>query len=73
MKLLQEKINYCMNSLKMCGDLKVIAILLSLQLGYSKYCYFLGWWDIRDKKLIKYNIQKVLKIFITEYILQTRV
>jgi len=31
-------------------DLKVVAILTGLQLGYTKYCCFLCEWDIRDRK-----------------------
>jgi hypothetical protein len=30
-----------------CGDLKVIAILLGLQRGFTKYCWFLCLWDSR--------------------------
>ena len=33
-----------------CGDLKVVALLLGLQLGYIKYCCFLCGWDSQDKK-----------------------
>ena len=35
---------------KLCGDLKVVPLLHGMQLGYTKYCYFLCDWDIRDKK-----------------------
>ena len=35
---------------KLCGDLKVVALLLGMQLGYTKYCCFLCEWDNRDKK-----------------------
>jgi hypothetical protein len=34
-----------------CGDLQVIALLLGLQLGYTKFCCFLCEWDSRDRKL----------------------
>ena len=34
----------------LCGDLKVVGLLLGMQLGYTKYCYFLCEWDSRDKK-----------------------
>lgn len=34
---------------QICGDLKVIAILLGLQGGYTKYCCFLCLWDSRDR------------------------
>ena len=32
-----------------CGDLKVVAILLGMQQGYTKYCCFLCEWDSRDR------------------------
>jgi len=32
-----------------CADLKVIALLLGLQLGYTKFPYLLCKWDNRDK------------------------
>ena len=35
---------------KLCCDLKVMALLLGMQLGYTKYCCFLCEWDSRDKK-----------------------
>jgi len=31
-------------------DLKVVALLLTMQLGYTKYCCFLCEWDSQDKK-----------------------
>jgi hypothetical protein len=31
-----------------CGDLKVVALLLGMQLGYTKYMCFLCLWDSRD-------------------------
>ena len=33
-----------------CADLKVIGLLLGLQLGYTKYMYFLCLWDSRADK-----------------------
>lgn len=50
MKLLLEKIKYSEYSFKLCGDLKVIALLLGLQLGYTKFCCFLCEWDSRDRE-----------------------
>jgi len=35
---------------KLCGDLKVVTLLLGIQLGCTKYCCFLCEWDSRDKK-----------------------
>ena len=50
MKFLLEKIEYNKYSWKICGDLKVIALLLGMQLGYTKFCCFICEWDSRDKK-----------------------
>jgi hypothetical protein len=35
---------------KICGDLKVLGLLLGMQQGYTKYCCFLRVWDSCDKK-----------------------
>ena len=41
MKILLEAIEYSKHSWKVCGDLKVISLLLDLQLGYTKHmCFF---------------------------------
>jgi len=50
MKLLLGKINYDEFIWKLCGDLKVVALLIGMQLGYTKYCSFLCEWGNRDKK-----------------------
>ena len=50
MKLLLGKIKYDEFKWKLCGDLKVVALLLGMQLGYTKYCCFLCEWDSREKK-----------------------
>ena len=50
MKLLQRKIKYEEFKWKLCGDLKVVALLIRMQLGYTKYCCYLCEWDSRDKK-----------------------
>jgi len=50
MKLLLGRIKYDEFKWKLCGDLKVVALLLGMQLGYTKYCCFLCEWDSRDKK-----------------------
>jgi hypothetical protein len=50
MKLLLEKIQYEKYNWNICGDLKVIALLLGLQLGYTKFGCFLCEWDSRDRK-----------------------
>jgi len=49
MKLLLGRIKYDEFKWKICGDLKVVALLLGMQLGYTKYCCFLCEWDSRDK------------------------
>jgi len=41
MKLLLGNIKYDEFKWKFCGDLKVVALLLRKQLGYTKYCCFL--------------------------------
>ena len=50
MKLLLQKIKYEEHKWSICGDLKVVALLLGMQLGYTKFCCFLCEWDSRDKK-----------------------
>ena len=50
MKLLLGKIKYDEFKCKLCGDLKVVALLLGMLVGYTKYCCFLCEWDSRDKK-----------------------
>jgi hypothetical protein len=49
MKLLLGKIDYDEFKWKFCGDLKVVALLLGMQPGYTKYCCLLCEWDGRDK------------------------
>jgi hypothetical protein len=48
-KNLLDKINYNKHCWNVCGDLKIIVILLGIQLGYIKYCCFICEWDIRAK------------------------
>jgi len=50
MKLLLGKINYDEFKWKLCSGLQVVARLLGMQLGYTKYCCFLCEWNVRDKK-----------------------
>ena len=49
-KLLLGRIKYDEFKWKLCCDLKVVALLLGMQLGYIKYCCFLCEWDSRDNK-----------------------
>jgi len=41
MKLVLGKIKYDEFKWKLCGDLKVVALLLGMPLGFTKYCCFL--------------------------------
>ena len=40
-------LNYALHQWNICGDLKVINMLMGLQKGYIKYLYFLCLWDSR--------------------------
>jgi len=51
MKILMEAINYDKFKCQICGDLKVIALLLGLQHGFTKYCFFICEWDSRALSL----------------------
>jgi len=50
LKNLMEAINYDKFKWQICGDLKVIALLLGLQ-GFTKYCFFICEWDSRARSL----------------------
>jgi len=50
MKFLLTMIQYEKYSWYICADLKVIAIVLGLQPGYTKFCCFLCEWNSRDKQ-----------------------
>lgn len=47
MQFILNLIKYRDSSWKVCADLKVIALLLGLQGGFTKYCCFLCMWDSR--------------------------
>jgi hypothetical protein len=49
MKKLLNCINYQKYQWHLCCDLKVVAILLGLQQGYTKFCCFLCEWDSRAR------------------------
>jgi len=49
MKILMEAINYDKFKWQICCDLKVIALLLGLQQGFTKYCCFIWEWDSRPQ------------------------
>ncbi|GBP36844.1 hypothetical protein EVAR_96090_1 [Eumeta japonica] len=50
MRTLINLIKYKEHKWKVCGDLKVIGMLVGLQGGYTKYCCFLCLWDSRAKQ-----------------------
>ena len=45
MELLLEAIKYSEYQWSLCGDLKVIGLLMGMQVGFTKYCCFLCLWD----------------------------
>jgi hypothetical protein len=49
MKLLLNCVNYKKYQWQLCGDLKVVVLLLGLQQGYTTCCCFLREWDSRAK------------------------
>ena len=53
MKIMMEAINYDKFKWQICGDLrvKVIALLLGLQQGFTKYCCYICEWDSRALSL----------------------
>ena len=48
MEILLKVVNYRNHQWNICGDLKVISLLLGLQLGYTKHMCFLCLWNSRD-------------------------
>jgi len=50
LKLLLGKVKYDEFKWKLRAGLKVVALLLGMHLGYTKYCGFLCEWDSRDEK-----------------------
>ena len=50
MKFVIEKLKYHEHKWLICGDLKVISILLGQQAGYTKFPCFICLWDSRAKK-----------------------
>ena len=47
--LLLKAMSYSKYGWKICGELKVIGLLLGTQSGYTKFCCFLCEWDSRAK------------------------
>ncbi|GBO34229.1 hypothetical protein AVEN_104906-1 [Araneus ventricosus] len=52
-----SSIEYSKHSCHIWADLKVVAVLVGLQAGYTRFCCFLCQWDSRDRK--KHYIKKV--------------
>ena len=48
MELLLEAIKYSEYQWSLCGDFKVIGLLMGMQAGFTKYCCFLCLWDSRS-------------------------
>jgi hypothetical protein len=49
MKILMEVINYDKFKWQVCGDLKVIVLLLGIQKGLKKYCCLVCEWESRTR------------------------
>ncbi|GBM42156.1 hypothetical protein AVEN_99072-1 [Araneus ventricosus] len=56
LKHMLSSIEYSKHSWHICADLKVIAALVGLQAGYTKFCCSLCQWDSKDRK--KHYIKK---------------
>ncbi|GBN45101.1 hypothetical protein AVEN_181757-1 [Araneus ventricosus] len=57
LKHMLSSIEYSKHSWHICADLKVIAVLVGLEAGYTKSCCFLCQWNSRDRQ--KHYIKKV--------------
>ncbi|GBO15939.1 hypothetical protein AVEN_117606-1 [Araneus ventricosus] len=57
LKHMLSSIEYSKHSWHICADLKVIAALVGLQAGYTKFYCFVCQWDSRDRK--KHYIKKL--------------
>jgi len=51
LRQLLKKLEYSKYGWHICGDLKIVSLMMGLQLGFMKYCYFLCDWDSRAKTL----------------------
>ena len=56
LRLVLDKIRYDDHCWPICGDLKIISLLLGMQLGFTKHSCFLCEWDSRDRK--KHYVKK---------------
>lgn len=50
MQVLLEKIDYKSHQWQICGDLKIISMLLGQQSGFTKYPCYLCLWDSKDRQ-----------------------
>ncbi|GFV38650.1 uncharacterized protein TNCV_4412041 [Trichonephila clavipes] len=50
LEFILNKLSYTEHKWTICGDMKVISMLLGQQSGYTKFPCFLCEWDIRDRK-----------------------
>ena len=57
MNILLYAINNGRYSWKICGDLKVIGVLMKMQSSFAKHCSFVFLWDIRatDQRYVESN------------------
>ena len=56
MKNIVKYINHNIRCWNICGDLKSVALLQGMQLGYTKFCRFICEWNSRDCKS-HYNVK----------------
>ena len=49
MRNMLQLIKYEEHKWKLCGDLKIVAMILGMQQGYKKYGCFLCKWNSRDR------------------------
>ncbi|EFN83122.1 hypothetical protein EAI_10361, partial [Harpegnathos saltator] len=49
LKLVLEKINYSAHKWQICGDIKILGMILGQQSGFIKTPYYLCLWDSRDR------------------------
>ena len=52
LKLVLNKLCYSDHKWILCGDLKMVSMLLGQQSGYTKFPWFLCEWDSRARKLL---------------------
>ncbi|GBM65993.1 hypothetical protein AVEN_57069-1 [Araneus ventricosus] len=51
LSMIVEKLDYREQCWMVCGDFKMLTMLLGQQAGYTKYPYFLCLWEIRARYL----------------------